>query len=66
MSFYVLAFLVGLVAGLRAMTAPGIAGSEFVVGAWPKKTLVTRDAHHEYVNAERCCRAPRGKRAGGA
>jgi len=30
-------------------TAPGISGSEFVVGAGPKKTLVTRDAQHEYV-----------------
>jgi CubicO group peptidase (beta-lactamase class C family) len=30
-------------------TAPGISGFEFVVGAGPKKTLVTRDAQHEYV-----------------
>ncbi len=29
--------------------APGISGFEFVVGAGPKKTLVTRDAQHEYV-----------------
>jgi hypothetical protein len=30
-------------------TAPGIAGFEFVVGGGPQKTLVTRDAQHEYV-----------------
>jgi CubicO group peptidase (beta-lactamase class C family) len=30
-------------------TAPGISGFEFVVGTGPKKTLVTRDAQHEYV-----------------
>jgi CubicO group peptidase (beta-lactamase class C family) len=30
-------------------TAPGIAGFEFVVGSGPKKTLVIRDAQHEYV-----------------
>jgi CubicO group peptidase (beta-lactamase class C family) len=30
-------------------TAPGISGFEFVVGAGPTKTLVTRDAQHEYV-----------------
>jgi CubicO group peptidase (beta-lactamase class C family) len=30
-------------------TAPGISGFEFVVGAGPAKTLVTRDAQHEYV-----------------
>ncbi len=30
-------------------TAPGISGFEFVVGAGTKKTLVTRDAQHEYV-----------------
>ena len=30
-------------------TAPGIEGVEFVVGSGPKKTLVTRDAQHEYV-----------------
>ena len=29
--------------------APGISGFEFVVGTGPKKTLVTRDAQHEYV-----------------
>jgi CubicO group peptidase (beta-lactamase class C family) len=34
-------------------TAPGIEGFEFVVGAGPKKTLVTRDAQHEYVFDER-------------
>jgi CubicO group peptidase (beta-lactamase class C family) len=28
--------------------APGIAGFEFVVGAGPGKTLITRDAQHEY------------------
>jgi CubicO group peptidase (beta-lactamase class C family) len=30
-------------------TAPGISGFEFVVGSGPKKTLITRDAQHEYV-----------------
>jgi hypothetical protein len=30
-------------------TAPGITGFEFVVGAGPKKTLIIRDAQHEYV-----------------
>ena len=30
-------------------TAPGISGFEFVVGAGPKPTLITRDAQHEYV-----------------
>jgi len=30
-------------------TAPGLEGFEFVVGAGPGKTLVTRDAQHEYV-----------------
>jgi CubicO group peptidase (beta-lactamase class C family) len=30
-------------------TAPGIEGFEFVVGTGPKKTLITRDAQHEYV-----------------
>ena len=29
--------------------APGVDGSEFVVGAGPKQTLVIRDAQHEYV-----------------
>jgi CubicO group peptidase (beta-lactamase class C family) len=28
--------------------APGIAGFEFVVGAGPARTLITRDAQHEY------------------
>jgi CubicO group peptidase (beta-lactamase class C family) len=28
--------------------APGLAGFEFVVGAGPAKTLITRDAQHEY------------------
>ena len=30
-------------------TAPGLEGFEFVVGTGAKKTLVTRDAQHEYV-----------------
>jgi len=30
-------------------TAPGISGVEFVVGSEPQKTLVIRDAQHEYV-----------------
>ena len=30
-------------------TAPGISGFEFVVGPGPAKTLITRDAQHEYV-----------------
>ncbi|HEX7253748.1 MAG TPA: serine hydrolase domain-containing protein, partial [Thermoanaerobaculia bacterium] len=30
-------------------TAPGIEGLEFVVGAAARKTLITRDAQHEYV-----------------
>jgi CubicO group peptidase (beta-lactamase class C family) len=30
-------------------TAPGISGFEFVVGSGPTKTLITRDAQHEYV-----------------
>jgi CubicO group peptidase (beta-lactamase class C family) len=30
-------------------TAPGIAGLEFVVGSGEEKTLITRDAQHEYV-----------------
>jgi CubicO group peptidase (beta-lactamase class C family) len=30
-------------------TRPGIAGFELVVGSGPKKTLITRDAQHEYV-----------------
>jgi CubicO group peptidase (beta-lactamase class C family) len=32
---------------------PGMIGSEFVVGSGPKRTLITRDAQHEYVFAER-------------
>lgn len=28
---------------------PGMMGSEFVVGSGPKRTLITRDAQHEYV-----------------
>ncbi len=32
---------------------PGMAGSEFVVGSGPKRTLVMRDAQHEYVFNER-------------
>ena len=31
--------------------APGGGGFEFVVGSGPKKTLVIRDAQHEYVFA---------------
>jgi CubicO group peptidase (beta-lactamase class C family) len=34
-------------------TAPGVTGFEFVVGTGAKKTLVTRDAQHEYVFEER-------------
>ena len=30
-------------------TAPGVEGFEFVVGSGPKKTLIVRDAQHEYV-----------------
>jgi CubicO group peptidase (beta-lactamase class C family) len=30
-------------------TVPGMAGFEFVVGTGAKKTLITRDAQHEYV-----------------
>lgn len=33
-------------------TAPGINGFEFVVGAGEKRTLVVRDAQHEYVFSE--------------
>jgi CubicO group peptidase (beta-lactamase class C family) len=33
-------------------TAPGVQGFEFVVGRGAKRTLVTRDAQHEYVFAE--------------
>ena len=32
---------------------PGMIGSEFVVGAGRKRTLITRDAQHEYVFNER-------------
>ncbi len=32
---------------------PGLMGFEFVVGAGPKHTLITRDAQHEYVFTER-------------
>jgi len=31
---------------------PGVAGSEFVVGSGPKRTLIVRDAQHEYVYDE--------------
>ena len=34
-------------------TVPGMQGVEFVVGTGPKRTLVTRDAQHEYVFEER-------------
>jgi hypothetical protein len=30
-------------------TAPGVLGFEFVVGTGDKKTLLVRDAQHEYV-----------------
>jgi CubicO group peptidase (beta-lactamase class C family) len=33
-------------------TAPGISGFEFVVGAGAKRTLIARDAQHEYVFTE--------------
>lgn len=33
-------------------TAPGIQGVEFVVGGGERRTLVTRDAQHEYVFTE--------------
>ncbi len=32
---------------------PGLIGAEFVVGSSPKRTLITRDAQHEYVFEER-------------
>jgi hypothetical protein len=32
---------------------PGMIGSEFVVGSGPKRTLIIRDAQHEYVFEER-------------
>jgi CubicO group peptidase (beta-lactamase class C family) len=34
-------------------TVPGMTGFEFVVGSGPKRTLITRDAQHEYVFDER-------------
>jgi hypothetical protein len=35
-------------------TAPGVTGLEFVVGAsGPKRTLLFRDAQHEYIFTER-------------
>src|SRR5205823_845711 len=34
-------------------TMPGIAGFEFVVGTGEKRSLIVRDAQHEYVFAER-------------
>jgi CubicO group peptidase (beta-lactamase class C family) len=34
-------------------TAPGISGFEFVVGTGAKKTLMTRDAQHEYLFEQR-------------
>ena len=33
-------------------TVPGISGFELVVGAGPKRTLIVRDAQHEYVFTE--------------
>jgi hypothetical protein len=33
-------------------TVPGISGFEFVVGAGPKRTLIVRDAQHEYMFTE--------------
>jgi hypothetical protein len=32
---------------------PGVSGAEFVVGSAPKRPLIIRDAHHEYVFEER-------------
>jgi hypothetical protein len=32
---------------------PGLIGSEFVVGSGAKRTLITRDAQHEYIFEER-------------
>ncbi|HSO37309.1 MAG TPA: serine hydrolase domain-containing protein, partial [Labilithrix sp.] len=32
---------------------PGLMGFEFVVGSGPKRTLITRDAQHEYVFTEK-------------
>jgi CubicO group peptidase (beta-lactamase class C family) len=34
-------------------TVPGVIGSEFVVGSGPRRTLITRDAQHEYVFEDR-------------
>ncbi len=34
-------------------TVPGMAGFDFVVGAGAKKTLITRDAQHEYIFDEK-------------
>jgi CubicO group peptidase (beta-lactamase class C family) len=34
-------------------TVPGMVGSEFVVGSGRKRTLITRDAQHEYLFEER-------------
>lgn len=33
-------------------TAPGVEGFEFVVGSGAKRSVITRDAQHEYVFAE--------------
>jgi hypothetical protein len=33
--------------------APGVSGSEFVVGSGSKRTLIIRDAQHEYIFEER-------------
>ena len=33
-------------------TAPGVSGSEFVVGSGAARTLITRDAQHEYIFTE--------------
>src|SRR5215472_12647287 len=32
---------------------PGVSGAEFVVGSAPKRTLIIRDAQHEYIFEER-------------
>ena len=32
---------------------PGVSGAEFVVGSGPKRTLIVRDAQHEYIFEER-------------
>ena len=34
-------------------TMPGMSGFEFVVGTGEKRSLIVRDAQHEYVFAER-------------